>query len=132
MPSYLLGMILLIACATSTEPLFEPVTEIDTDQGRYHLLLDPIPDPPTAGDATLHIDLISNKTGESSLGAAVSVTPWMPDHGHGIADDVIVEELGMGEYAASWVYSMSGYWELTITIDADNGEDEVIVGYEVE
>ena len=107
-------------------------TAVVTDGGLYDLTLTADPDPPVAGVASLGIDVADAATGAAVTDAEIGVTPWMTEHGHGLSEDPVVTELGQGAYEASFTYTMSGTWDLTVSIDAEAGADEVTVAYEVE
>ena len=67
--------------------------------------------------------------GGSVNDATVSVTGGMPEHNHGLPTDPrMTQSLGDGDYVLEGMrFHMSGYWELTVTIDAGGRRDTVIV-----
>jgi hypothetical protein len=106
---------------------------VETEGGLYTMRLAPDPDPFVAGeDAVLGIELYAPDGATAVAGAEIAVTPWMTDMAHGITDAPVVTEVGEGLYEAAFRFSMAGYWELTIDVSADAGEDSVVVAYEVE
>jgi hypothetical protein len=99
-------------------------------QGVYVLELSLDPDPPVTGDTRLAVLLLA---GDAAVeGAALTLTPWMPEHGHGVGAAPRVTELGDGAYEADFAWSMPGAWEVTIDIEADGGPDTAVVAVEVE
>ena len=46
--------------------------------------------------------------------------------------DAVISELGGGSYAADLLLTMSGYWEVELTVDADAGIDTATIGFDVE
>ena len=57
-------------------------------------------------------------------GMEFTVIPWMPDHGHGSPQPVVVTEVGDGEYTLDPVnLFMAGYWEVTISAE----DDEIVL-----
>lgn len=121
------------ACGPTPEEQSVPVApdQVTTADGLYLLKLDAVPQPYVAGsDASLTVELLAD--GEAVDGALLNVKPWMPDHGHGISPGPEVTVQGAGRYEAAWVFSMPGYWELTLTVDADDGQDSAVVAYEVQ
>jgi hypothetical protein len=120
----------LLACVPAEADRLPVLSALDSLGGAYHLELSPEPDPPTAGDTALTIALTAG--GEPSPGAALTLLPWMPDHGHGVSSEPEVSEQEGAVYQATWLYPMPGYWEITVTIDGDAGLDEVVVAYEVQ
>ncbi|MCK6502651.1 FixH family protein [Myxococcota bacterium] len=102
-----------------------------TDQGLYALLVSYTPDPPVAGDTTLTVEIHDAATDELLTGSTLTVTPWMPDHGHGISDPPdVVEDAGV--YTVTFAYSMPGTWELTFDVDGSLGVDSAVLTVEVE
>lgn len=57
--------------------------------------------------------------------------PFMPQHGHGIADEVVVTERGEGLYDGTFAFSMPGTWELNLTVSAEPGDDEAAITVDV-
>lgn len=120
----------LAGCAPGAAPVSPDA--IETDDGLYLIDLAATPDPVVAGEESELMMHVMNLGDEEHVqGAVVGVDPFMPEHGHGIEDDVEVTEPQMGMYVAAWTYTMSGYWEVTIDVDADAGADSVVVGYDV-
>lgn len=102
---------------------------IETDGGSWVLSLSPDPDPPTAGEASLVIGVAGVDSGVAEVAAVASLVPWMPEHSHGSSGEAAITDNADDSYTVAWTYTMSGYWELTITLD--DGE-EAVVGYEVQ
>jgi hypothetical protein len=79
----------------------------------------------TAGVNSVDI-IIHNKYDKDVIGANVTVTPWMPEMGHGVFEDPVITERGGGLYTVeNIILIMSGHWELKINIKSDeieNGE----------
>jgi len=74
------------------------------------------------------VDLIIHDRNDADvMGAAVEVTPWMPDMGHGAFETPVVIERGGGLYSVeNLVLSMGGRWEIRVKIAAEGGEDEAV------
>ncbi|MBW1903087.1 MAG: multicopper oxidase domain-containing protein, partial [Deltaproteobacteria bacterium] len=63
-------------------------------------------------------------------GATVTVTPWMPEMGHGAFSATEVEEKGGGLYSVSnVVLIMGGHWELRVEIKKGDLEDRVVFDF---
>jgi hypothetical protein len=121
----LLALTALTACSTGVP--IDP-HEVKSAEGLYTLHMHA--DDPVAGElTTFGFHLLHD--GDNVTGATVAVTPYMPDMGHGITDEPVVTEGEDALYEAVFTYSMGGYWELTIDIDAEPGADQAIVAYEV-
>ena len=77
------------------------------------------------------IDLIVHDIKHRDIeGATVTVTPWMPEMGHGAFSSTEVTEKGGGLYSvANIVMIMGGHWELRVEIKKGNLEDRVVFDY---
>jgi hypothetical protein len=77
----------------------------------------------TAGVNSVDI-IIHNKYDKDVIGANVTVTPWMPEMGHGVFEDPVITERGGGLYTVeNIILIMSGHWELRINIKSDEIEN---------
>lgn len=77
------------------------------------------------------IDLIiHDKNDEDVVGAEVTVTPWMPEMGHGVFERPSVTERGGGLYSVdNIILTMGGHWELRINVMKDNLEDSAVFDF---
>jgi hypothetical protein len=59
--------------------------------------------------------------------ARISLDGGMPQHGHGLPTKPrVTSELADGRYRVDGVkFSMTGWWELKLTIDAEKGRDQI-------
>ncbi|WP_050433354.1 FixH family protein [Chondromyces crocatus] len=109
--------------------------EVPSTSGAHTLRLQQAsPAPPVKGENTWTF-VITDDTGAGVTGATVTVTPRMPDHGHGSPQPPTVSETGeAGEFQASAIdFSMAGYWEVTIAAALATGETEsFVLGFCVE
>jgi len=77
------------------------------------------------GVNTLDI-IVHDKNDKDVAGAAVTVTPWMPEMGHGVFEQPVVTERGGGLYSIeNIILIMGGRWELRIKIKREDVEDSV-------
>lgn len=77
------------------------------------------PSRPVVGDNTWSVSV--TRAGAALEGAALEVSPWMPDHQHASTKTVLVVETDPGIYQLSPVYlGMIGYWEVGIAIEVDD------------
>lgn len=92
-------------------------------------LLDASPAPPQKGDNVWTI-AVHDAADAPIDGATLTMTPFMPDHGHGSAVTPVVAPAGeSGKYTIDKIYlPMAGYWEMTIRL----GEEQVVFGFCVE
>jgi hypothetical protein len=89
------------------------------DAGRYELrLMTAAPAPPARGDNSWVIQVSATATATPVGGAALTVTPFMPDHAHGSGKTVVVTpEAAAGQYKLEPVNLwMPGLWEVTVQV----------------
>ena len=77
------------------------------------------------------IDLIIHDRNDRDLvGADITVTPWMPEMGHGVFDKPLITEKGGGLYTVeNIILVMSGHWELRVNIKNYWNEDSVVFDF---
>jgi YtkA-like len=70
---------------------------------------------------------LRSPTGEPVPGARISADGGMPQHGHGFPTQPrVTKELGDGRYLLEGMkFSMPGWWEIKLKVDAPSGKDEV-------
>lgn len=98
--------------------------------GKLHVtLLDMRPAPPQKGDNAWTI-AVRDDAGAPVSDAALTLTPFMPDHAHGSAVTPVVAPTDEnGNYSVDEIYlPMAGYWELTVRL----GEEQVVFGVCIE
>lgn len=89
-------------------------------------LLEATPAPPARGDNTWTLEL--TKQGAPINGAAMIVTPFMPDHQHGTPTTVLIEAMPNqpGQYKLAPVNMwMPGLWQTTIQVDGPDADKAV-------
>jgi hypothetical protein len=86
------------------------------------------PAPPIRGDNTWSVQVNLMSSGDPVDGAAMIVVPFMPDHGHPAAKNVVIEPTGTaGEYELAPInFWMPGLWEVTIDAQSGDGDDVVV------
>jgi len=89
------------------------------------------PAPPARGDNTwvVQINQMTNGVaGAAVTDATLTVTPFMPDHGHPAGKTVKIEPTGVdGQYQLSPINLwMPGLWEITIDTSSASGDDSVV------
>jgi hypothetical protein len=68
--------------------------------------------------------MVTNASGKPVDGLTLSVTPWMPEMGHGQSPVVTVTPKGKGVYSiAPLAFFMAGEWELVTKIDGQTTSD---------
>jgi hypothetical protein len=119
-------------CAADTRAMpYQPGMHVTSAAGAFTIkLLDSSPGPPVKGTNTWNVEIDDAQSGAPLDGLAISVMPWMPDHGHGTSAQVGVMPAGGGTYTLMPVYLyMSGFWQVKMSITetaddagtADNG-----------
>jgi hypothetical protein len=115
----------LVGCGGESPPAMGAVTfpatpfmTVASDVKRLSVDVHSAPtQPPARGVSDLEY-VITDGNGAPLRGLTLSVTPWMPDMGHGSAPPT-VEELGDGHYLLSQVSMfMAGRWQLRTTVTA--------------
>ncbi len=89
------------------------------------------PPGPRLGENTLRVE-VRHLDDAPAEDATVTVTPWMPAHGHGSPRTPVVTPLGAGRYRADdVVLHMPGTWQLTVRAEAGEHAGERIVAFDL-
>lgn len=111
-----------------------PLGEAISDNGHFnvHAVHDPTTPQTGAGKMTLIITHANNNAPLADL--KVTLTPWMPAHGHGSnKTPTVTEKTNAIAYEVSdIVYTMPGDWEARITIEDEENHDTIAFGYSVQ
>jgi hypothetical protein len=100
-----------------------------TDKGLFSVEMVIKGQEPVAGVNMVDL-IIHNREDKDVTGAAITVTPWMPDMGHGVSEKPVVSEKGGGLYSVeNIILIMSGHWELRIDIKKDALQDSVVFDF---
>jgi hypothetical protein len=79
-------------------------------------IVEAAPSPPSKGTNAMTFELL-DQAGTPVDGATMTITPFMPDHGHGSAVTPVVTASGGGKYAISKLYfAMAGLWRVTVSV----------------
>ena len=141
-----LTLLSLLGCSDNRAPepdsgtaVVEPIwdREFDTEEGRFHVVLSPEPDPPVVGPFVLGMQISRNSDnpdldGALLVNAGVHVFGERPSGGGDIGGDIKAEELGGGAYEASWAFAHSGVWHLRLEIGAAEDMDIALIGLVVD
>ncbi len=74
--------------------------------------------------------IIHDKNDRDVEGGEITFTPWMPEMGHGVFADLVVEKKGSGLYRIeNIVLVMGGHWELRINIRKGKIADKVVFNF---
>jgi hypothetical protein len=91
------------------------------------------PMPPATGDNSWLVALEAEGEPLSGVAHELSVTPHMPDHGHGSPVAVEVTEQDAGVYRVAPINTfMPGYWQITFEVASEELRDAVEFGVCVE
>lgn len=113
-------------------PLYRDGLVATGEDGLQLTMIASDPSPPRVG-ANVWTFRLAFSDGAPSSGASVTFTPYMPQHGHGSPVDVHVVETGEGVYeAAPVLFSMPGYWQMTVLAELDAGVFRVLLDVCVE
>ncbi|MCO4772946.1 MAG: FixH family protein [Deltaproteobacteria bacterium] len=101
--------------------------EADVISGDFRVaLMAATPAPPNVDDNAWVIE-VTDSAGDAATGCTCTVTPWMPDHGHGasVAPSCVESATVDGQYDIVMDFIMPGYWEVTVEMEcgADVGEN---------
>ncbi|MCB9524779.1 MAG: FixH family protein [Myxococcales bacterium] len=89
------------------------------------------PDPLTRTQHTWAFTVMDGQGPQA--GCAVTVTPFMPDHGHGANTPPTVSEVGDGAYQASPIdLFMRGLWTVSFALTCGDVTDEVQFAFWIE
>jgi hypothetical protein len=74
--------------------------------------------------------IVHDKNDAEVMGAGLTITPWMPEMGHGVLEEPEIVERGGGLYSIeNVVISMPGRWELRIKVVKDGVEDRAVFDF---
>lgn len=122
----LIALVSLAACMSPPSGL-NLAQERPTDQNKYQVALHSLSEPITVNKMHAWEIKLRTPSGESVSGARISIDGGMPQHGHGMPTQPrVTRELGDGRYLLEGMkFSMPGWWEIKLKIDAASGTDEV-------
>ena len=123
--STLLALACLAACAAPADldlSLTRPTIE-----HRYVVALQPPATPAAINQMHSWLVRVHTPAGTPIHGARIAVDGGMPQHGHGLPTTPrVTRELADGTYVIDGMkFSMTGWWEIKLAIDAADGADKV-------
>ena len=113
--------------------LFTPPDDLDlatvhtTQAGRYRVELTPNEaGKPPIGPIHRWTIVVRTPDGRPVEKASITIDGGMPQHGHGFPTAPrVTREIGGGAYLVDGMkFSMTGWWTLTVKVDAEAGTDE--------
>ncbi len=98
-----------------------------TANDRYRIAIHPLAEPIVINRIHAWEIRLRTASGESVPGARIIVGGGMPQHGHGFPTQPrVTKDLGNGRYLLEGMkFSMPGWWEIKLMVDAPSGADEV-------
>ncbi|HYD97271.1 MAG TPA: FixH family protein [Noviherbaspirillum sp.] len=120
------GLALLAACMSPPSGL-----DLSLDRpsagSKYRIAAHSLAEPVTINKMHAWEIRLHTPSGEAVSGARISVDGGMPQHGHGFPTQPrVTRELGDGRYLLEGMkFSMPGWWEIRLKVDAPAGPDEV-------
>ena len=99
-----------------------------TAQGRYAVRLRPPAVPPAINQIHAWQVEVRSADGKPVHGARIDVDGGMPQHGHGLPTRPrVTREIADGTYLLEGMkFSMTGWWEIRLAIDAAGGADKAV------
>ncbi len=118
----MIAALTLLACGPASDP-GGALTTATSNAGLYQLSVFTDPQPPVRGVLSARLVLTDPK-GAPAGGLQLTVTPWMPQHGHGSSVEPQVSEPEPGTYQVTNLYlPMAGIWQLRTTIHGEASDE---------
>jgi YtkA-like len=111
-----------LPCGGRGEPLqgLQAVDSVDGGRVAHLALIAAEPPRPIVGNNTWSFTLRVDEEPLEGAASATTVTPFMPDHGHGTPTEVVVTEIEPGVYRFAPVHTrMAGYWEIGVDVSTE-------------
>ncbi|HET7867714.1 MAG TPA: FixH family protein [Burkholderiaceae bacterium] len=125
---FLATVVLASVGACSAPPVdLNTSLERSTEQGRYVVALQPPASAPAINQLHAWQVKLSTPDGRPVSHAQIAVDGGMPQHGHGLPTRPrVTRELGDGTYLIEGMkFSMTGWWEIKLAVQAAPGADKV-------
>ena len=117
----------LFACSEPEPELHQSTVKTDLDYYKLEMIW--LPNPHTV-DQMVSLEVAPFIAGETLGWFQIEMTPYMPEHSHGLTDPVELFEKTQSTIG-NWTYPMEGNWEITIDIDGPKGPDSAVLTIEV-
>jgi hypothetical protein len=117
----------LAACGTPP-PDLDLSLRHPSAQGRYVVQMEPPPVQPAINQMHTWQIRVSSPDGAPVRNARIAVDGGMPQHGHGLPTrPQVTREIADGTYLMEGMkFSMTGWWELKLAIQAADGADTTV------
>jgi hypothetical protein len=128
------ALVLLGGGALAARMMAPPPSDLDlslhkgTDKGLYMATLAPNATPIPVGAMHSWTVTVTAPDGSPAEGVAIGVDGGMPQHGHGLPTaPKVTADLGNGAHRIDGMkFSMTGWWEIRLAIDAAGGADKAV------
>lgn len=120
--------LLVLAAACSAPPAnLDTSLQRSTQEGRYRVSLQPPASTPAVNQMHAWEVTVATPDGQPVRQARIAVDGGMPQHGHGLPTKPrVTRELGDGRYLIEGMkFSMTGWWEIKLAVQGDQGADKV-------
>ncbi|MBC7604886.1 MAG: FixH family protein [Ramlibacter sp.] len=116
----------LTGCMTPP-PTLDLALEHTTAQGRYVVTLVAPQETPAINQIHAWKVKVASPEGKPVTAAQIAVDGGMPQHGHGLPTQPLVRrQVAEGTYLIEGMkFSMTGWWEVKLALDAPQGPDKV-------
>lgn len=122
----LAALLLVSACMSPPENL-DTSLERPTAEGRYRIRLQPPASAPAINQMHAWEVSVATPDGQPVRQARIAVDGGMPQHGHGLPTKPrVTRELADGRYLIEGMkFSMTGWWEIKLAVQGEQGADKV-------
>lgn len=125
-----------LECEESSGGCFDPAWEVIGDHVAVRLT-EALPGEPERGSNAWRVKLThveETQADDAIEGCSITVTPYMPEHGHGVPLAPLVEDEGGGIYHIKEInFTMPGLWEMRFEIECDSSgsitRDELVYAF---
>ncbi|TDP63887.1 FixH family protein [Roseateles toxinivorans] len=128
-PSLLLAAVALVLTAgcASPPPDLDLSLQHPSANGRFIVALQPPPKPAAINQLHSWQIRLTTADGAPVQGARIAIDGGMPQHGHGLPTrPQVTQQLADGSYLLEGMkFSMGGWWEIKLNIEAAQGSDKV-------
>jgi hypothetical protein len=107
-------ILFIIACLILSAGCTNEVAKT-TDKGSFHIKLSSTEELLKFGRNEVVV-LVTDNKGQGVENAQIEIVPWMPEHRHGAMWPPASIEQGNGLYRSVIALTMTGHWELKITV----------------
>jgi YtkA-like len=117
----------LCACNEAATSKFE--LKASSKNNRYVLTMQPATEPIVINQMHQWKLMLTDTRGKPIPHAKFQIKGGMPSHSHGLpTQPQVTQEVGNGHYLMDGMrFSMPGWWEIRVTVDADQGQDSILL-----